>query len=133
MLFLADCLKDPAPRERPAYETAVRRVWAAHDEAAWHRACRTSDRLALFAAESRSGPTVGAVLEEAGDRVVLAPYAGVLPGGTPPEDAAAVALPPYLRLGADFATGSLRLAGDWLGLSRGFYLDGPDALLIANR
>src|SRR5690349_16110181 len=133
MLFLAVCLKDPGSSERPAYEAAVRRVWAAHDEAAWRRVCRTSDRLALFVAESRSSPTVGAVLVEAGDRVVLAPYAAILPEGTPPEDAAAMALPPYLRLEADLATSTLRLAGDWLGLGRGFYLDGPDALLISNR
>src|SRR5690349_21125577 len=133
MLFLAVCYKDADPSERPAYEAAVRRVCAAHDETAWRRVCRTSDRLALFAAASRASPTVGAVLEEAGDRVVLAPYAAVLPEGVPPERAAAAALPPYLRLEADLVAGSLRLADDWLGLSRAFYLDGPDALLVSNR
>ena len=83
--------------------------------------------------ESRIGATVGASLEEAGDRIVLAPYAAVLPEGTRPEDAAATALPPYLRLEADLAAGSLRLDSDWLGLARGFYLDEPDALLVSNR
>ena len=133
MLFLAVCLKDPASSERLAYEAAVRHTWAAHDGTVWRRVCRTSDRLALFAAESRTGATVGASLEEAGDRIVLAPYAAVLPEGTRPEDAAATALPPYLRLEADLAAGSLRLDGDWLGLARGFYLDGPDVLLVSNR
>src|SRR4051794_21821750 len=112
MLFLAVCFKDPHPRERPAYEAAVRRIGTVHDEAAWRRVCRTSDRLALFAAESREGPAVGAVLEEAGDRVVLAPHAAILPEGTPPEEAAAAALPPFLRLEADPAPRWLPVARD---------------------
>ena len=133
MLFLVVCLKDPRPRRLPAYEAVLRRIWAAHDGTAWRRVCRVADRLALFAAASRDRPTVGAVLEDEGDRVVLAPYAAVLPEGTRPERAAAAALPPFLRLEADLAAGSLRVANDWLGLSRAFYLDEPDTLVVSNR
>src|SRR4051794_31412587 len=137
MLFLAVCLKEPRPRERPAYEAALQRVWAAHEEARWRRVCRATDRLVLFAAEARDAATVGAVLEEADGRVVVAPYAAILPGGpvggAGPEATAAVALPPFLRLEADLAAGSLRVANDWLGLSRAFYLDEPDTLVVSNR
>ena len=73
------------------------------------------------------------MLEDEGDRVVLAPYAAVLPEGTRPEGAAATALPPFLRLEADLAAGSLRVASDWLGLARGFYLDEPTSSLVSNR